>query len=133
MKSQVQLARDSIEAKITAATHFVLVKSPEMSCPQWVACVPTCKGSVQGSLHHFSNIYCPKLTYRYISQKPTEASKHKEHSDSYRNQMRLTRGELDRINGVKSESEGEGSFPPALYEDYIKLHQDSCFTNESHP
>ena len=88
MKSQVQLAKDSIEAKITAVTHFVLVKSPEMPCPQWVACLPDCKGCVKTSFHHFKNIYCPKLTYKYISQKPaTLASKDKGHSGSYRYQI----------------------------------------------
>ena len=130
MKSHVQVAKDSIEAKITAATHFVFIKSPAMSCPQWVACLPDCKGSVQTSFHHFSNIYCPKLTYRFISQKQF-AAKGKHHSDSYRNQMRCTREELDVIYGVKSD--GEGSFPQSMYDDYIKDHKETCYTSESQP
>ena len=120
LKTHVQSVKDAIEDKVRNATHFVMVNTE--TSPKWIPCLPSVRGSVQQDKVNLENIACPKLRFKDLSLQSDKVTKHKIHnssSSSYLERMQLTQQELDKLSGVKNETDYDDS----MYTDYKKKYK----------
>ena len=128
LKNHVQIAKDCIEMKVSTATHFVLADMGPGEPPKWATCPSGTPGAVERRADfNFSNTFCPALIYEDMQTGNSSDTKmeKKKKKKGHRERLRLTSEESRKYTGVGSD---EGSYPDSMYQEFIKMHSESCFS-----
>ena len=131
----VQKAKDRIEGKISAATHFFEWETS--SGKKWIPCDAEYPLGVRREHIHFSTVFCPSIILTDFFDNPPKSSKSKSRNffsslfgrsnkPSYRKMFRLTQADLDKMNGTKSNI--KQIYSESIYKNFMEVHVNTCYS-----
>ena len=116
LKTFVKSKKDIIEENISSASHFLMVKHPPN--PQFIPCKEGIEGAIPAKDVNLRNVIPPTIRFKHLSQQPAKSSKVL--CSSYRNRMKLTSQDWNKVKGVKDDKD---EYSEEMYASYIKLQE----------